>query len=195
MYTIILQSVNNSRESSDSSTWSTTFENRLFEQHENGKRHQSHGRQALLQGQRKLPSNAVFRNISDYSVWVRIHAAWWLASEDCALHKFGSFVKSALLNNGHPVPTSYKDDHTAWEIVQLLAKYFRRLLAARLQRSPFYGIMTDETTDNSTSQQLIIYIKFLDQTDQNEWIPKVEFLDLVSPTSGTAEDLKVINVE
>ena len=51
--------------------------------------------------------------------------------------------------------------------------------------------MVDETTDVATSQQLIIYIKFLDYGTDGTLIPTIEYLDLVSPKSGTAEDLKV----
>jgi hypothetical protein len=90
-------------------------------------------------------------------------------------------------------PTAYRDDKLAWEMLDLIARYFRRLLKHRITASPYYGIMVDETTDVTTSQQLIIYIKFLDHEMDGTLVSKVEYLDLVSPKSGTAEDLKVIS--
>ena len=79
----------------------------------------------------------------------------------------------------------------AWEIVEILGKHFRELLIQRVQKSPFYGIMADETTDNSVNQQLIIYIKFLDAKD-GSFETAVEYLNLVTPASGSGEDIKAL---
>jgi hypothetical protein len=51
--------------------------------------------------------------------------------------------------------------------------------------------MVDETTDNSTTQQLIIYAKYLDRDAEGKLVVIVKYLDLISPKSGSAEDLKV----
>ena len=75
-------------------------------------------------------------------------------------------------------------------MVEILAAHFRGMLKQQIQRSPFYGIMADETTDNSVMRQLIIYVKFLDKVDE-QFVATVEYLDLVTPDSGSAEDIKV----
>jgi hypothetical protein len=51
--------------------------------------------------------------------------------------------------------------------------------------------MVDETTDNSTTQQLIIYVKYLDRDDEGKLVVEVKYLDLIPPKSGSAEDCKV----
>ena len=51
--------------------------------------------------------------------------------------------------------------------------------------------MVDETTDNSTTQQLIIYGKYLDHDTEGKLVVVVKYLDLISPKSGSTEDLKV----
>jgi len=107
------------------------------------------------------------------------------------IHKFNSYLKSQLARQSKPAPKSYKDHKTAWEIIEITGKYFRQLLKKRIRRSPFYGIMADETTDNATRQRLIIYIKFLDVDADGLFFPCVEYLDLVSPLSGEAEDITV----
>ena len=63
--------------------------------------------------------------------------------------------------------------------------------------SPYFGIMVDETTDISTTTQLIIYIKYLaksDDTDDGhgEYEPKIGYLDMGIPESGSAIHIKVI---
>lgn len=85
----------------------------------------------------------------------------------------------------------YTDDKAAWEIIELLAKHLRRLLKQRLQQAFTYGIMIDEATDRSADKQLIIYIKYLMRNSDNEMVLMTEFLDLVSPSSGKAEDIRV----
>jgi len=57
--------------------------------------------------------------------------------------------------------------------------------------------MVDETTDISTTTQLIVYIKYLaksDDTEDNpgEYKPKIGYLDMVIPESGTAIHIKVL---
>ena len=74
----------------------------------------------------------------------------------------------------------------------IIADRFRRLLRDRILESPYYGIMVDKTTDNSTTQQLIIYIKYLDRNNKGQLVVEVKYLDLISPKSGSAEDLKVL---
>ena len=73
----------------------------------------------------------------------------------------------------------------------MLGKHLRQLLKKQLQASLYFGIMTDESTDKSVDKQLIIYIKYLDKTEEGLIRTKIEFLDLISPTSGKAEDITV----
>ena len=51
--------------------------------------------------------------------------------------------------------------------------------------------MTDETTDNSTTTQLILYIKFLDKQN-DELVITIEYLNLISPISDSATDIAII---
>ena len=95
--------------------------------------------------------------LSDEAIWTRIQSVWWLAKEDIAMHKFGSYLDAQMIDKGFDTPTNYRDDRVAWEIVEILGQHFRHLLKHRVQKSPFFGIMADETTDNSTTTQLIVY--------------------------------------
>jgi hypothetical protein len=93
-------------------------------------------------------------------------------------------------------PRSYIDDKAGWDIAVLIAKHFRRLLKERVKKSPYFGIMVDETTDNSTSLQMLIYIKFIDyDEDTHTFYVVIEYLDMVSPKSGEAEDLTVSSLQ
>jgi hypothetical protein len=128
--------------------------------------------------------------LTNCAIWTRIQSVWWLAKEDIAMHKFSSHLEAQLVHGGLEPPKAYRDDRVAWEIVELIGQHFRQMLKERVQKSPFFGIMADETTDNSVTQQLIVYIKFLGEKDGHLGTC-IEYLDLVCPASGSAEDIKV----
>ena len=89
------------------------------------------------------------------------------------------------------------EKNAGWDIVQIIGKYFNQLVREHIAASPFFGLMVDETTDISTTTQLIIYLKYLAKSDDNEngpgeYEPQVMYLDLVSPESGSAIHIKVL---
>src|SRR5205814_3953663 len=128
------------------------LERRLFIQHQRGERHRQQGpRPKCIQQMLDLSGVAI---LSDEAIWTRIQSVWCLAKEDIAMHKFGSYLDAQMIDKGFDAPTNYRDDRVAWEIVEILGYHFRRLLKHRVQKSPFFGIMADETTHNSTTTQL-----------------------------------------
>src|SRR5438552_18178704 len=92
----------------------------------------------------------------------------------------------------------YIDKNAGWDIIHIIEKYFNQLVRDRIAAvSPFFGIMVDKTIDISTTTQLIVYIKYLGKSDDNqdgpgEYEPKSEYLDLVIPESANAINIKVI---
>ena len=60
--------------------------------------------------------------------------------------------------------------------------------------------MVDETTDISTTTQLIVYIKYLRMSDDDEdspgqYEPTIGYLDLVTPESASAIHIKVLFIQ
>jgi len=89
------------------------------------------------------------------------------------------------------------EKNAGWDIVQIIGKYFNQLVWERIAASPFFGLIVDETTDILTTTQLIIYLKYLVKSDDNEngpgeYEPQVMYLDLISPESGSAIHIKVL---
>ena len=52
--------------------------------------------------------------------------------------------------------------------------------------------MVDETTDKSTTSQLIIYVKYLKFNSDGDFMTTIEYLDLISLNGTTAQDIMVI---
>lgn len=144
----------------------------------------------LQNGQKTIQFSATAQ-FDDEAIWIRISSAWWLAHERLAIHKYGSLVQFRLAEKNYK-STAYVDDKSGWEIVTLLGEHFRKLLKARVQMSPFYAIMVDETTDKSTTLQLLIYIKFIEYNEEvGDYCITIHYLDLVSLASGSAENITV----
>src|SRR5436309_15845295 len=74
-----------------------------------------------------------------------------------------------------------------------MPKWFRTQLKLRLADSPYYSIMVDETTDKSTTSQLIIYVKYLKHNSEGDLKVVIEYLDLISLDGGTALDITVVS--
>lgn len=147
---------------------------------------------SLAKGQAALSLTPVSEVYPDDAVWIRIQAAWWLAKEEIAITKFSSYVECVLSTHGYK-PTAYCDDKAAWDIITILGRWFRGQLKTRLMDSPYYGIMVDETTDKSTTSQLIIYVKYLKRNSDGDLKVTIEYLDLVPLDGGTASDITVIS--
>ena len=76
-------------------------------------------------------------------------------------------------------------------------KVFQSIGTRTYSSVTIFGLMVDETTDISTTTQVIIYLKYLVKSDDNEngpgeYEPQVMYLDLVSPESGSAIHIKVL---
>lgn len=90
-------------------------------------------------------------------------------------------------------PQSYTGKNAGWEFVTTIGKYFDQLTRQLVQKSPFFGVMVDETTDISTTTQLIIYIKYIEKLEaEDEYTTRIQYLDLVQPSSGSSSNIKVL---
>jgi len=170
-------------------------ERRRLEAHGDGVKHREAAHQLPLEkGQKKLASIPPSQLFTDDGLWIRLSSVHYLAVEDVAIHKFRSTIDLQLVNNGFSPSKHYHDDAAAWEMATIISQHQRKLLKEQLAKSPYFGIMVDETTDTSTTQQLILYIKYLnwiEDSEQQAFHVTVEYLDLVSPANGTAEGITV----
>ena len=66
-------------------------------------------------------------------------------------------------------PQSYIDKNAGWDIIHIIGKYFNQLVRDRITAVfPFSRIMVDETTDISITTQLIVKIKYLGKSNDNQ---------------------------
>ena len=75
-------------------------------------------------------------------------------------------------------PQSYKNGDAAWDMIHIITKYFDKILKERLTKSPFYGIIVDETIDRSMDTQVIIYIQYICKDENKVYKPHIDYLEL-----------------
>ena len=78
-------------------------------------------------------------------------------------------------------------------MTHIITKYFDKILKERLVKSPFYGIMVDETTDRSMDTQVIIYIQYICKDENEVYKPRIDYLDIVVPENQSAMGIKVFS--
>jgi hypothetical protein len=66
---------------------------------------------------------------------------------------------TALL--GVPLPTNHLSRAAGCEIMDIIGEHFRDQIISDLKKCRYFSIMLDESTDNTTTKQLIIYVKYL----------------------------------
>jgi len=90
-------------------------------------------------------------------------------------------------------PQSYKNGDAAWDMIHIITKYFDKILKERLTKSPFYGIIVDETIDRSMDTQVIIYIQYICKDENKVYKPRIDYLDIVIPENQSAMGIKVFS--
>ncbi|KAI8490382.1 hypothetical protein Bbelb_316500 [Branchiostoma belcheri] len=80
---------------------------------------------------------------------------------------------------------NYTSEEIMWEMVLVLSDGPREEVFSTLQRSPYYSIMIDETTDISVAKQLIIFDRYL--TDKHE--VRTSYLGIRDIPDGKADTI------
>jgi hypothetical protein len=175
---------------------------RLFQCHQKTKIHREFAARCSDKRQQTITTVVpAIQSLADDHIWTRISTVHLLASEDIPIHKYSKVLDNKLVDRGYEPAVNYHNDKAAWEIAVMISKHLRTLLKNELANTPYFGIMIDETTDVSTTQQLIIYIKYLKKEMRNEddasatFSVAVEYLDLVTPVNCTAEEITVSLLE
>ena len=103
-----------------------------------------------------------------------------------------SEVLSHLNKGGN---TTYRSQRSIAEFLSLIGSNIRNSIKAELENTPFLGIMIDETTDLSTTKQLIFYSKYLvrplseDQTPLEGVSVWTRFLGIIELSHADAESI------
>jgi hypothetical protein len=126
------------------------------------------GKPKLSDSEMMIKYRNVFRNI------------YFIARNDLPLNLIeGLHAHVASLNV--PLPANHLSRRSGCEIIDVIGEYFRGHVISQLKKAKYFSIMLDETTDNSTTKQLIIYVRYV-----FEDIAQTKFLTIISLKDFTA---------
>ena len=94
-------------------------------------------------------------------VVVMLQLVYWLSCEAIALAKLTSLYQLVCSLQGIAMPHQYANSARAREFLLALATVLRGQLWEDILLSPFVSVMIDESTDVSTSENMIIYMVYI----------------------------------
>ena len=100
-------------------------------------------------------------NKNETMVLKQLEISYFVCLEGLAFQYFVKLCNLTFGNMINPDDVMYSND----EYLIAINQYLESLIIRKIKSSPFYSIMLDETTDFSKSEQLAIYISFLDVQD------------------------------
>ncbi|XP_030749711.1 zinc finger MYM-type protein 1-like [Sitophilus oryzae] len=83
-------------------------------------------------------------------------------------------------------------------IIQICGKMIQEQIVSRINKSKYFSILMDETTDISRIEQLSLCVRYIDSNEQNGnpvYIMREDFLQFVQVHSTTGNDLATVMLE
>ncbi|MCO5579868.1 hypothetical protein L7F22_033730 [Adiantum nelumboides] len=140
----------------------------------------------LLEGKEGI-QNSMKRaeNFKDKALFTLFRVAYHMARKNYAFSGFTDMI-SLLQDCRVPYSTSlYNDDKACVEMVYCIGKCLMNSTLKRVFRSPFFGVLIDESNDISKHGHLIIYLSYL----IDDCIPIYSFYGIVRVSDGTARSI------
>ena len=114
----------------------------------------------------------------------------FITKEDLAVRKYNKLCDLAYALEVESMHV--KDDYSSYtnviagkELVFCISQYPQEVQLKKLNQSPFYGLMVDETTDRALEKHLIVYVSYLSSNGLS--LCKIEFIRLILVADGSAQ--------
>ncbi|XP_028408661.1 zinc finger protein 862-like [Dendronephthya gigantea] len=118
------------------------------------------------------------------SLRIKFNSAYYLAKQERPFSDFSELLKLQSKNNILNIGESYTTDRAAAQFVNVIGEVTRESLEADLAKARYYSILSDGSTDVSTTEQELVYVLFL-----QDGTPVVKFAGVESATTADAEGL------
>ena len=109
-------------------------------------------------------------------------AVYWLATEDIATVKYDSLLNfldevglESVKNLRVGGNATYRSHQSAEGMQDAIATVLKSKIDKLVEASPFFSLLIDESTDVSNHENLVVYVKLL-----NEFKPKLHFLENIN---------------
>ena len=126
-----------------------------------------------------------------HAIITAMKAVYWLAKEDIATVKYNSMltfleeVGVTCVKDLHVAGNATYWSHQSAESMQdAIAAVLKSNVDKLVQASPFFSLLIDESTDVSNHENLVVYVKLL-----NDCKPELHFLENINVCDGKAETI------
>jgi len=133
-------------------------------------------------------------NEENASIIQAMKSVYWLAKEDIATHKYDSLLTfmeevgvESIKQLSIGANATYRTHHSAEDIQDSISTVIINNVDTLIEKSPFVSILADDSTDKSTKENCIVYVKLLDN-----WKPQVHFLENVKIYDGKADTIVTV---
>ncbi|MCO5578403.1 hypothetical protein L7F22_032244 [Adiantum nelumboides] len=137
----------------------------------------------LMEGKESIQNSMKkVENFKDEALMTLFKVAYHMAKKRYAFSGFPDMI-GLLQNCSVPFTTSlYNDDKACVEMVYCIGKCLMDATLKKVCRSPFFGVLIDESNDISKHGHLIIYLSYL----IDDCVPSYSFYGIVRINDGTA---------
>ncbi|MCO5556716.1 hypothetical protein L7F22_010267 [Adiantum nelumboides] len=119
---------------------------------------------------------------ADRASRVLFSAAYQVAKHDMSFCSFEHNLELLQVVDCECVPLEmYRNDKACAMFVQYISEVILKSHVSRINMSPFFSLMLDESTDIGNKQNLIVYVSYLEQCE-----PVTKFLGLIELENGTS---------
>ena len=126
------------------------------------------------------------RESKDDALHALFRTAYYIAKENLPFSKFKPTFKLLKDVEAQRLTTdSYHDDKSCATFIHCISKCVMNDTITKVQKSPWFGVMVDESMDISTHHHMIIYLSYLDA----DCVPMTSFYGMVRTSDGTAKGL------
>ena len=126
-----------------------------------------------------------------HKIITAIKADYWLAKKDIAIVKYNSmltFLDEVGINCVKDLQVggnaTYWSHQSAKSMQDAIATVLKSNVDKLVQASPFFSLLSDESTDVSNHENLVVYVKVL-----NDCKPELHFLEKINVRDGKTETI------
>ena len=168
----------------------TNFRTSTLQRHKDCKEHEDAVNEEAMRDTFSNTQRRVFREQSQ-AILTAMRAVYWLAKEDIATVKYDSLLNfldevglESVKNLRVGGNATYRSHQSAEGMQDAIATVLKSNIDKLVEASPFFSLLIDESTDVSNHENLVVYVKLL-----NEFKPELHFLENINVRDGKAETI------
>ena len=124
--------------------------------------------------------------VCDEALQTLFKATYFTGKQSLPYSKFPALCKLLMSVNAPITSSMYQDEKACSDLIRCISVVIQKKIICRIQNSPFFGIMVDESTDISVTGHLVMFAIIVE-----EGLSKTIFLGLLQLDGGTKNSASI----